>query len=183
MSFRKSFSKFFLVFVASFAGLSASLAQSAELQTVSSVDVARYLGRWYEIARLPQATQPSCTAVTADYSLNEDGSIKVFNSCRIEDPVNGRLITIAGRAAPVDASNSKLEVEFFVGAPKGNYWVLELDADYRFALVGEPSRTSLFVLSRTPTLEPETLQKLLDLAVQKHGYDVSQLIYTVQVPR
>ena len=71
--------------------------ENAPLETVASVDVARYLGKWFEIARLPQIFQPGCTAVTAEYSLNDDGSVKVFNSCRILNPENGQ-ITITGRA-------------------------------------------------------------------------------------
>ena len=156
-------------------------AEPRELETVPYVDVARYLGKWYEIARLPQSTQAGCTAVTAEYSLNEDGSVKVLNSCRLFNPSEGRLITISGKATPVDASNSKLEVSFFDGLQKGNYWVLELAEDYSYALVGEPSRSSLFVLSRSPQLAEEVYQKLLTFATDKHGYDVSPVEKTPQV--
>jgi apolipoprotein D and lipocalin family protein len=152
----------------------------AELQTVSFVDVNQYLGKWYEIARLPQIFQPGCTAVTAEYSLNEDGSVKVFNFCRILDPENGFPISITGSAVPVDESNSKLEVAFFNGLSKGNYWILELDPDYQWALVGDPDRISLYVLSRKHTLDEGIYQDLLKAAVEKHGYDISRLIRTKQ---
>ncbi len=154
--------------------------QAAELETVAFVDVSQYLGKWYEIARLPQVFQPGCTAVTAEYSLNDDGSVKVFNFCRILDPVRGLPISITGRAVPADDSNSKLDVTFFNGAAQGKYWVLELDSNYQWALVGDPSRLSLYVLSRQSTLDDAVYQELLRLAVEKHGYDISRLIQTKQ---
>ncbi len=160
-----------------------SFDQRTSLQTVESVDVARYLGKWYEIARLPQIFQPGCTQVTAEYSLNDDGSVKVFNTCRVLDPKDGRLITITGRATPVDETNSKLDVTFFNGFAQGKYWVLELDAEnYEYALVGDPLRTSLYLLSRKPTLDSDIKDKLLELAVTKHGYDISRVIMTTQLP-
>lgn len=151
-----------------------------ELQTVPSVDVAQYLGKWYEIARLPQVFEKGCTAVTAEYSLNDDGSVKVFNSCRLLDPEKGVPITITGKAVAVDASYAKLDVSFFKGMTQGKYWILELDPDYQWALVGEPSRTSLFVLSRTPTLDEGIYQNLLKAAAEKHGYDISKVEKTRQ---
>ncbi len=175
---RKSF------LAAALLGSSLSLQASAEpseLTTVAFVDVSRYLGKWYEIAKLPQATQAGCTAVTAEYSLNEDGSVKVLNSCRLFDPSSGRLITISGKATPVDQSNSKLEVSFFEGLQKGNYWVLELADDYSYALVGEPSRSSLFVLSRSPQISEDLYQMLLSKAAEKHGYDVTTVEKTPQL--
>ncbi len=163
-----------------FLGTQVSSAMAAELQTVSFVDVNQYLGKWYEIARLPQLFQPGCTAVTAEYSLNDDGSVKVFNFCRILDPVRGFPISITGKALPVDETNSKLDVTFFNGLAQGKYWVLELDANYQWALVGDPDRASLYVLSRTPTLDEGIYQELLKAAVEKHGYDISRLIKTRQ---
>ncbi len=157
-----------------------SLSASEPLETVDFVDVERYLGKWYEIARLPQIFQPGCTAVTAEYSLNDDGSVGVFNFCRILDPERGLPISINGKAVPIDASNSKLAVTFFNGLAQGSYWVLELDEDYQWALVGDPDRISLYVLSRQPELNPDTLDQLLDLAVEKHGYDISRLVITKQ---
>jgi|NOAtaT_6_FD_contig_31_8895423_length_597_multi_12_in_0_out_0_1 apolipoprotein D and lipocalin family protein len=157
-----------------------SALQAAELETVPFVDVQRYLGKWFEVARLPQVFQTGCTGVTAEYSLNEDGSVRVSNFCRILDPQRGFPISITGRAVPSDETNSKLDVTFFNGAAQGKYWVLELDANYQWALVGDPDRSSLYILSRTPTLDDAIYQELLDLAVTKHGYDISRLIKTRQ---
>jgi len=162
-------------------GASLPALSATELQTVSFVDVSQYLGKWYEIARLPQIFQLGCTAVTAEYSLNEDGSIKVFNFCRFLNPESGFPISITRKALPVDETNSKLDVTFFNGLTQGKYWVLELDSNYQWALVGDPSRNSLYVLSRTPTLDEEIYQNLLNAAVEKHGYDVSRLEKTKQL--
>lgn len=150
------------------------------LQTVPALDVDRYLGLWYEVARLPQIFQPFCTGVTAEYTANPDGSVKVVNRCRIADPTYGLPISIRGKAYPVDGTNSKLKVEFFGGLSVGDYWVLELDEDYKWAVVGDPNRFSLYILSREPVLDDATYQRLLDLVVTKHGYDISRLIKTRQ---
>ncbi len=161
-------------------GFQTSAMAASELQTVSFVDVNQYLGKWYEIGRLPQVFQTGCTGVTAEYSLNDDGSVKVVNFCRILDPKIGFPINIEGKAVPADETNSKLDVTFFNGLAKGDYWVLELDANYQWALVGDPDRSSLYILSRTPTLDEGIYQDLLDAAVEKHGYDVSEVIRTKQ---
>lgn len=161
-------------------GIQAPTVLAADLQTVNFVDVNQYLGKWYEIARLPQIFQPGCTAVTAEYSLNDDGSVKVFNFCRILDPENGFPISITGKAVPSDETNSKLDVSFFNGLTNGKYWILELDSNYQWALVGDPDRVSLYVLSRAPTLDEGIYQTLLKAAVEKHGYDISRLIRTKQ---
>jgi apolipoprotein D and lipocalin family protein len=151
-----------------------------ELETVQSVDLDRYLGKWYEIARLNEAEQDNCTATTAEYSRNADGSVRVFNSCRLFNPERGFLKTVTGKAIPADSSNSKLLVEFRAGGPQGHYWILDLDADYQWAVVGEPSRSAFFVLSRERTIDEGLLKDILDRAVQKHGYDLSNLIRTRQ---
>jgi apolipoprotein D and lipocalin family protein len=161
-------------------GFQTSAVAASELQTVSFVDVNRYLGKWYEIGSIPQIFQAGCTGVTAEYSLNDDGSVKVFNFCRLLDPEIGLPISIEGKAVPVDESNSKLTVSFFKGLTEGDYWVLELDPNYQWALVGEPSRKSLFILSRTPTLDEGIYQDLLNAAAEKHGYDVSEVSRTKQ---
>ena len=151
---------------------------NGELETVQSVDLDRYLGKWYEIARLNQAEQDNCTATTAEYSRNADGSVRVFNSCRLFNPERGFLKTVTGKAIPADDSNSKLLVEFKPGGPQGNYWIVELDSDYQWAVVGEPTRSAFFVLSRARSMDETLLQQILDRAVQKHGYDLSNLIRT-----
>lgn len=157
-----------------------AISAKADLETVDYVDVYEYQGRWYEIARLPQIFQPACTAVTADYTLNDDGSIGVFNFCRVLHPKYGFPISVQGTATAVDATNSKLKVSFFNGKTEGDYWILELDSQYQWSLVGDPDRKTLYILSRTPQLSSDVVEELLRLAVEKHGYNIDRLIYTKQ---
>ncbi|WHI47101.1 lipocalin family protein [Microbulbifer sp. VAAF005] len=152
-----------------------------ELETVPYVDVNQYLGKWYEIARLPQIFQPACTAVTADYGLDDDGSISVFNFCRILHPKYGFPISVQGTGVPIDETNSKLAITFFEGKAAGDYWILELDPGYQWSLVGDPDRSSLYLLSRTPQLDEAITDYLLDLAVTKHGYNIDHIIMTRQL--
>ena len=153
------------------------------LQTAPEVDLARYSGKWYEIARLPNRFEDDCVAdVTATYTLREDGGIRVVNECRQAD---GRIKRAEGNArlADKDGPTSKLQVSFvtpflhFVPFVWADYWVLELDPDYRFAAVGEPNRDYLWILSRSPELDEAVVAGILErLATQ--GYDVSQLVRT-----
>ncbi|OON66952.1 lipocalin family protein [Hymenobacter sp. CRA2] len=149
-----------------------------ELDTVSHVDLRRYAGLWYEIARLPQRFEKRCTHVTAEYRPMADGKIEVHNTCH-KDSVNAPAKKVRGVARVVDAeTNAKLKVQF-QWPFEGDYWILVLDEDYRFALVGTPDRTGLWVLSRTPHLGYPTLRNLIEMAAQK-GFDVGNLIYTQQ---
>jgi len=155
------------------------------LEVVPSVDLERYAGTWYEIARMPFKYQSQCVGdVTATYTLLDDGTIKVVNRCRKE---NGEIDEAEGRAklASSDGPNTKLKVRF---APAilswlpfvwGDYWIIDLAADYRYAVIGEPSRKYLWVLSRTPAVDEATLQGILDRAKGK-GYNLTGLIRTRQ---
>ena len=140
--------------------------------TVSSVDIQRYLGTWYEIAKYPVPFENGCYGVTAEYSLNDDGTVRVFNSCRDAD---GRVArTIEGYARVEDTtSNAKLNVYFFgpFGAP---YWIIDLDDDYQWAVVSDPTRFTLWILSRTPTIDPDVYQGILARLTEK-GYDTTRL--------
>ena len=138
------------------------------LPTVASVDLARYAGGWYEIALLPNWFQRACVADTkARYRADGEGGIEVVNRCRKAD---GSVETAKGRATIVEGSgNAKLRVSFFWPF-KGDYWVLDLDADYQHVLVGTPSRDYAWVLSRKPTMAEAELQKLLDKAAAL-GFD------------
>lgn len=147
------------------------------LQTVSRVDLSRYLGTWYEVAAFPQRFQRGCTASTATYALRADGDIDVVNRCRLGSP-QGKEKTATGRARVVDrASNAKLEVSFF--RPFwGDYWVIELADDYSHAVVGHPGRDYLWILCRKPVMEEATYQGLLG-RLRTHGYEVERLVRTV----
>ncbi|MCX2741286.1 lipocalin family protein [Pontibacter anaerobius] len=150
----------------------------APLKTVPHVDLHRYMGRWYEIARLPQRYEKGCHCVYAEYSLNPEGYVEVKNTCHKGGP-NGKTSTAEGKGFPVGGSNnSKLRVQFFWPF-RGDYWILELDPDYHYVLVGSPDRESLWVLSRTPTLDQDVLEHLVQLADQK-GFPVEKLQLTDQ---
>ncbi|QDV89249.1 Outer membrane lipoprotein Blc precursor [Phycisphaerae bacterium RAS2] len=150
------------------------------LETVSSVDIARYMGTWYEIAKYPNGFEQGCFGVTAEYTLRDDGTVRVVNVCRNADGTRNER-NIEGFATVADATtNSKLTVYFFFpfGAP---YWIIDLDEDYQYAVVGDPSRTFLWILSRTPTLDEATYQGILDRLPAK-GYDPARLELMPQFP-
>ena len=127
------------------------------LSTVESVDIDRYLGRWYEIARFPNSFEEGCEGVTAEYELRNDGLISVVNTCR-KGATDGKAKVAKGRARVADeTTNAKLEVSFF-GPFWGDYWILYLAEDYSLSLVGEPSGRYLWILSRTPEISPEQRQ-------------------------
>jgi len=148
------------------------------LDTVPGVDLDRYQGRWYEIALLPQRFEKGCHCVFAEYTRHPGGHVEVYNHCRKGGP-DGREKTAKGKAFPVAGShNSKLKVQFFWPF-RGDYWVLELDPDYQHVLVGAPDRASLWVLSRTPRLDPAIYNRLVQSARQK-GFPVEKLQLTDQ---
>ncbi|MEQ8934943.1 MAG: lipocalin family protein [Amphiplicatus sp.] len=150
------------------------------LPLAPSVDINKYLGRWYEIARLPNGFEKNCEGVTADYSLRADGKIKVVNTCR-EGAAAGELKIAQGRARIVDAStNAKLKVSFF-GPFWGDYWILWLAEDYSLSLVGEPSGRYLWILSRTPTISDDVKAAALN-RLQQFGYDTAALYFPAQPP-
>ena len=155
-----------------------SAASAAELKTVDSVDLDRYLGTWYEIASYPAWFQKSCTAVKAEYARRDDGLISVVNSC-LKHTLAGKLKQANGKAKIVDPeSNAKLKVSFF-GPFWGPYWIIDLDTDYGWAVVGVPSRKYLWILSRTPEMDGNTYAGILKRLVDQ-GYDPSRLKKTLQ---
>lgn len=159
------------------------LARNLPLDTVNYVELDRYLGKWYEIARFDQTFQKGCTAVTAEYSYRKDGDIKVVNQCRLGSPT-GELKSAEARGWVKDKStNAKLKVQFFLRGIKlpflaGDYWVLELDKDYQYALVGDPTREYLWILSRTKNMDRYTYEDLVEKA-KLLKFDTSKLIKTV----
>ena len=145
-------------------------------QPRKSVNLQRYLGRWYEIARYEQSFQKDCEAVTADYTLMGDGSIEVVNRCR---KPGGKISEARGRAKVVDReSNAKLKVSFF-GPFYGDYWILDRADDYSWAIIGEPSGRYLWILDRQPTPTEAEVQQLTGRA-RSLGYDTSLLLRTKQ---
>ena len=150
------------------------------LPTAPSVDIARYLGRWYEIARLPNGFERNCEGVTAEYSSKPGGGLRVVNTCRVGAPDGNRRVAV-GRARIVDsATNAKLKVSFF-GPFEGDYWILWRAEDYSLALVGEPSGRYLWILSRTPSVEDEVRSAALE-RLSALGYDTSRLYFPAQPP-
>lgn len=148
------------------------------LETVPSVDLSRYVGTWYEIASFPQRFQEGCTGTSATYSLRPDGRIEVVNRCR-DQTLDGPERVSTGVAKVVDErTNARLKVSFF--RPFwGDYWVIQLDPEYRWAVVGHPSRDYLWILSRTPTLDEATYARILE-RLTADGYDVARLRRTLQ---
>jgi apolipoprotein D and lipocalin family protein len=145
-------------------------------QPAKPVEIASYLGRWYEIARYEQGFQKDCDGVTADYSLREDGSIKVVNTCRKPD---GKVTDAVGKAKVVDpVTKSKLKVSFF-GPFYGDYWVLDRAEDYSWAIVGEPSGRYLWLLARQAEPSPAAKDALIARA-RALGYDTGMLRITKQ---
>jgi apolipoprotein D and lipocalin family protein len=167
-----------IVLVLGTLGLVSARAQDKPLDVVNRVDLARYVGTWYEIATIPQRFQKGCVGVTATYSLRPDGKIRVINRCR-KNTLGGELRDIEGKAWVVDKStNAKLKVQFFWPF-SGDYWIIELDSDYRWAVVGHPNRNHLWILSRTPQMEQALYDDLLDRIGNK-GYDIARIKQTLQ---
>jgi apolipoprotein D and lipocalin family protein len=148
------------------------------LETVPHVELARYLGTWYEIASFPQSFQRGCTATSAIYTLRDDGQLDVVNRCRLGAP-DGKMKEARGRARIVDrVTNAKLEVSFF--RPFwGPYWIIDLAPDYSYAVVGHPGRDYLWILSRTPTMSDDTYQRIL-ARLRAQRYDITRLVRTMQ---
>ena len=147
------------------------------LSPVSGFELDRYLGRWYEIARLDHSFERGLNRVTADYSLRDDGGVKVIN--RGYSPRDGRWQEAEGRAYFVKSPDlGFLKVSFF-GPFYGSYVILELDSNYQYALVAGPSRSYLWILARTPQLPPDVITALTAKA-RAMGFAVDQLIFPEQ---
>ncbi len=160
-------------------GLAApAAAQTLPRQPQKPVDLNSYLGRWYEQGRYEQRFQKGCEGVTADYSLNNDGTIKVLNTCH-EGAPNGPVRTAEAKAAVTDkTTNAKLKVTFFWPF-SGDYWVLDHADDYSWAIVGEDSGDYLWLLTRARTVSPARYADLTARAA-RFGYDTSRIRRTQQ---
>lgn len=146
------------------------------VQSVAQVDLGRYVGLWYEIANFPMFFQRKCVGdTTAEYTRRDDGAIAVRNRCRTEDG----FIEAEGKATVVPATgDGQLRVSFFWPF-SSDYWIIGLDADYRWALVGNPNRKYLWLLSRTPQLDETEIQKAREIAVRQ-GFDLANWRLTPQ---
>ncbi len=145
--------------------------------TAATVDVKRYMGKWYEIASFPNHFQKGCRCTTAQYSLLENNKISVVNRC-VRGGKNEISVAHGTAWAPNSRDFSKLKVQFFWPF-SGNYWILFLVPDYSAVLVGSPNYKYLWILSRTPQLDTATYEKLLSVAQQK-GYNILNLRKTLQ---
>jgi apolipoprotein D and lipocalin family protein len=148
------------------------------VKVVENVDIEKYLGRWFEIARYETSFQKDCDFVTATYSPLDDGEVRVLNQCR-RDGAYSELDSAKGKAWIKDTkSNAKLKVQFFWPF-SGDYWIMELDEEYNLAVVGHPKRKFLWILSREPKISQELYDEIID-RIESQGYDSSKLRKTAQ---
>lgn len=146
------------------------------LDTVEYVDLERYAGMWYEIARLPNSFQKDCWNSSAEYRIIDSETIRVINRCN-EDSADGEIDDVTGKAWVVEGSgNAKLKVSFFWPF-KGDYWILELDENYQWVAVGTPSRKYLWIMAREQRWDAVPLEDVKQRLASK-GFDVSKLMYT-----
>jgi apolipoprotein D and lipocalin family protein len=144
------------------------------IKQVTNVDINRYLGLWYEIARIDHSFQKDCVASTAEYSLRRDGYIRVVNKCRKKD-IQGEFAVVEGKAWVVDKdTNAWLKVQFFWPF-RGDYVIIDLDEkEYQYAVVGHPSRDYLWILSRTPQMKDHIYQEIISRIVAQ-GYNAEKI--------
>ena len=151
----------------------------APLESIAALDVPRYMGTWYEVAKYPNWFQRRCIANTsATYAVQSNGMLQVLNRCQKED---GSITDALGEAKQVgDANSPKLKVRFapawlsFLPFVWGNYWVIDLDPQYQLAAVSEPSRKYLWILSRTQTVEPKAYEALLQ-RLKQQGFNLDAI--------
>lgn len=166
------------VFCTMSSGCSSPEEKMPPLETVPFVDLNRYTGIWYEIARYPNSFQEGCVGSRATYSLQADGRIAVLNECYDRSFV-GRIRSARGTARIMDkSSNAKLKVSFFWPF-FGDYWIIDLGRDYEYAVIGNPKRKYLWILSRTKILEGNKYDEILERLKEKQ-YDTTKLIPTPQ---
>ncbi len=153
-------------------------------ETVAAVDINRYMGLWYEIAKYPFFFERGLVGVTAEYALNEDGTVRVINR-GFKETFDGELSEIEGRAKIADKeTNAKLTVQFGpfpVGIFGSNYWVIMLGIDYEYAVVSSKGRDTLWILSRTPQMK-EAVYNDIVAELARRGFDTSKLEIMPQKP-
>jgi len=149
------------------------------LEVAQNVDLSRFAGKWYEIAKLPRTTQTDCHGTTAFYTQNSDGTLTFVNQCNVGAQA-GPIKTIAMSASVLD-SNVPAKISLNIAGYLGDYWILEVDSNYQYAVIGHPSRLYFWILSRAPTLDSATVQGIIGRAQDNH-FDMTQLEYTPQPP-
>jgi len=149
------------------------------LPTAKSVNLSRYIGTWYEIAAIPNYFQKDCFCTTVNYSLPKNANyMKIYNFCR-KGSNKGKISDVNGKGFVVKGSgNAKLRVQFFWPF-RGDYWIIYLNKEYKYAMVGEPSRERLWIISRKPKMSLKIYNRLKRVA-QDYGYDTSKLKVTDQ---
>jgi apolipoprotein D and lipocalin family protein len=148
------------------------------LDVAPSVDLARFQGQWFEIAKLPRITQANCTGTTAFYKVRE-GGMDVVNECHL-DKLDGTLKSSSARVnTTTEGQSAKLSID--VGGFFGDYWILEVGENYEYAVVGVPSRDYLWILSRTAKLDQPKLDAIV-ARTKAAKFDTSRLEFTVQAP-
>jgi len=150
------------------------------MTTEGPVDLQRYQGLWYEIARFPVSFEEGCAGVTAEYTLQDDGTIAVVNTCR-QGGIDGPVETVEGVAEVVSEDGDKLVVSFVPWLPfaRGDYWILDIDDAYEVAVIGNPAGTTGWVLARTPSLPSARLLAAYDV-LARNGYDIDRIMMTDQ---
>lgn len=151
----------------------ASFATGKDPKVVSEIDLNRYAGRWYEIARYPTFFQRNCERSTADYQIISENKVSVFNQCYKGNAVVGSIEGTA--SAPNAQEPAKLRVDFGF-LRKGDYWVIALDPNYEWAVVSAPKKSSLFILARKAPMNPELLQQIVN-QLKQDGFDTARIIY------
>jgi len=171
-----------LVVAALLAGCTTAGSVPARTTTVPTVDLARYAGTWYELGSVKQFFSVGLVNTTADYTVSADGRyVVVVNRGRYKD-LGGIESSVVGSAFPVDPSNARLNVSFSGSNtinPPGNYWIVDLDPAYGWAIVSDPTGMSAFILSRTPTVAPGVYDSLVARAAAR-GVEVGNLTPTQQ---
>ena len=151
----------------------AGTADPAPVQSVAMVELSRYMGRWYEIARLPNRFQKGCDESSTDFSLRDDGQITVVNSCRNEK--DGSSHQAKGRAwVPDPACNSRLKVSF-IWPFRSEYWIIGLGKKYEYSVVASPNRKFLWILSRTATMSDDLYADIMQ-GIERQGFDIKNVL-------
>ncbi len=167
--------KYLLLFISLILFIGCS-SKNPNLNTVKIVDIKTYLGTWYEIARYKHSFEKDCKNVTATYTLKENDEIKVVNKCTNIN--TNKTKEAVGTAYSIDNTNTKLKVSFFWPF-YGNYWIIDLDENYTYAVIGEPSRKYFWILSRDKKLDENVKEEILN-SLGKYGYSSEELIWTIQ---